>query len=164
MPILILFFWIVVGLAAQVLVFNHLTLAGGIVLLYLYVAVKMPVEVYRPLQILTGFLIGLIIDVFCCTPGLHAFALTTTMALRLPILHLYVLSEDMKTGLPDADKLGWAAFLRFIVTVVLLHCVVLYVVEAFTLFDPLMLVVKIFMSSLLTLIFIIVLEIIFRRK
>ncbi len=158
MSILITLFWIIISVALQLLVFNHLPLAGGVVLFYVYVAVRMPVDVSRPIQILSGFLIGLVIDIFCNTPGLHAFAFTTTMWMRLPLLHMFVLPEDIKTGIPSLQKLGYQAFMRFLLSVLIVHCLVLYVVEAFTLFAFLNLILKIVCSLVMSFVVIMALE------
>ncbi|MBR0038008.1 MAG: hypothetical protein IJP70_10295 [Bacteroidales bacterium] len=164
MSVLITFLWIVICIALQVLVFNHLPLAGGVILLYLYVAIKMPVEVSRPLQILSGFLIGLVIDIFCNTLGLHAFAFTTTMWMRLPLLHMFVLAEDIKTGEPTLQRIGFQSFWRFLLSILIVHCLVLYLTEAFTLFCFLNLLLKILSSIVMTFVFLIVLELVMRRK
>lgn len=150
MPILIAFFWTFLGLFLQVLLFNHLPLAGGIVLGYLYMVMRMPVEVNRIGQIFIGFFVGLIIDIFCHTPGLHALACTTTMWLRLPLLHMFVVAEDIKNGCPTYHRLGVSVFSRFLLLVLSIHCVLLYSVEAFSVFNFWNVLFKIIFSILMS--------------
>lgn len=164
MSFLISLFWIVICIVLQILVFNHLSLAGGVVLLYVYVAVKMPVEISRQIQIFLGFLIGLILDIFCNTIGLHAFAMTTTMWMRLPLLHMFVLAEDIKTGAPTLHRLGIRNFYRFLLSVLIVHCLVLYLLEAFSLFSLSALLLKIISSIAMTFAFLIAIEMATRRK
>ena len=150
MPVLIAFFWILLGLALQVLLFNHMSLAGGIALSYLYMLVRMPVEWNRMVQIGIGFFVGLTVDVFCNTPGLHALVCTTTMWLRLPMLHMFIVADDIKSGCPTYHRLGFSIFSRFLAVLLLIHCVLLYTVEAFTLFNFLNLCLKILITFTLT--------------
>lgn len=151
MALLFSILWLVAGVLLQVLLFNRLHVEGGIVLFYVYLLLKMPVEVARPVQILMGFLTGLTIDVFCNTPGMHALAATTTMWLREPILRSFVDTEDFKAGAPGLSALGLMVFLRYIAVLVVLHAVVLYLAEAFSLLHWPTLLLKISISILLTL-------------
>lgn len=152
------FIWIFVCALLQVLVFNHLNLFGGVVLLYLFPMIKMPVEINRELQILFGFICGLIVDIFSNTPGMHALTCTTIMWLRLPILHLFVVAEEFKAGVPSMLKLSTPVFTRFALMIVSIHCVILYLVESFTLFNFLPLLLKIVISILLTSAFVFAME------
>ncbi len=158
MPILISFVWIALGLLLQVLFFNHLPLAGGLVLSYLYMIVRMPVEWNRNLQILGGFVVGFVVDMFCNTPGLHALACATTMWVRLPLLHMYIIQDEIKNGTPTYHRLGFSVFSRFLLSVLVVHCVVLYVAEAFTLFNLVNLLLKIVMSIVMTFAFLLALD------
>ena len=151
MALLFSILWLVAGVLLQVLLFNRLHVEGGIVLFYVYLLLKVPVEVARPVQILMGFLTGLTIDIFCNTPGMHALAATTTMWLREPILRSFVDTEDFKAGAPGLSALGLMVFLRYIAVLVVLHAVVLYLAEAFSLLHWPTLLLKISISILLTL-------------
>jgi len=159
MPILISLLWTFLGLALQVLVFGHLTLFGGIALTYLYMICRTPVEWNRSLQILLGFAVGLVVDIFCNTPGLHAFVCTTTMWLRLPILHMFVVSNDIKNGCPTYHRLGFSVFSRFLAILLAIHCVLLYSLESFTLFNFFNLIAKIIVSFLLSFVVLLVAEV-----
>jgi len=142
--------WFIFCLISQVLVFNHLSVFGGFVLVYLYLLIKLPVEMTRPLQILLGFLLGFLIDIFSNTPGMHALACTTIMWLRMPILHLYVVADDFKNGNPGRKTIGQSLYVRYCVTIVVCHAVLLYMIEAFTCFNFFHMLVKIVVSSILT--------------
>ncbi len=159
MPILISLFWIILGLALQVLLFNHLSLGGGIVLMYLYMIFRMPVEWNRSVQILAGFLVGLLVDIFCNTPGLHAFVCCTTMWLRLPMLHMFVVSDDIKNGCPTYHRLGFSIFTRFMAILLAIHSVLLYSLEAFTVFNFFNLLLKIIVTFILSFCVLLVTEI-----
>ena len=84
-------------LLIQVLLLNHINLWGyATPFLYIWLILKLPYDMPRGLVITLGFITGLIIDIFCNTPGMHAFATTTLAFMRLPILHLFIQQADIK--------------------------------------------------------------------
>ena len=101
-------------------------------------------------QILLGFIVGFVVDMFCNTPGLHALTCVTTMWLRLPLLHVFIVADDIKNGCPTYHRLGSSVYTRFLGFVVLVHCVLLYSFESFTLFNFFNLLSKIVMSVVMT--------------
>ncbi len=127
-------------------------------LVYLIALIKMPVEINRNVQILAGFITGMIIDIFCNTIGLHTLTTVTIMWLRMPILHLYVNAEDVKTGTPGASLIGMQTYIRYALTILALHCIILYFIESFTLFHFVATILKALISIVLTFIVILSLE------
>ena len=51
MSILLYFFWLLLAVVLQVLLFNHLSFFGGVALVYIIALMKAPVEINRVLQI-----------------------------------------------------------------------------------------------------------------
>lgn len=127
-------------------------------LVYLIALIKMPVEVNRNIQILVGFIAGLIIDIFCNTIGLHALTAVTVMWVRMPLLHLYVNAEDVKTGTPSASLIGMQPYIRYALTILAFHCILLYFLESFTLFHFVATLLKAFFSIVMTFIVVLSLE------
>lgn len=156
--------WLIVGILLQVLLFDHLSLWGGVVLFYVYMLSRMPVETKRIVQILTGFAAGAVVDVFCNTPGMHALAAGTLMFMRSPILHLLVERDDFKAGVPCLRTMGMPAFSRYLLTLTILHASILYVSEAFTVFHFWILLAKIVVSVVLTCLVAIVVELYIQNK
>jgi rod shape-determining protein MreD len=147
------------GIAMQVLIFNRLHLWGGVAFIYLYALIRMPSETPRLLQIVCGYAVGFLIDCFCNTPGMHALACGTMMWMRLPLLHLFVNADDVKSGPIGLRQLGMSVFVRYLLAVTLVFCLVLYCVEAFSLFHFGWLLLKILISVLLTSLLVLVLEV-----
>lgn len=144
--------WLLVAMVCQVLIFNHLSFYGGIVLIYAVALIKMPVEVNRVAQIFLGFLTGFLVDVFSNTPGMHSLAATTLMFMREPVLRLFVNDPEYKAGTVSVSRVGISPFFRFALTMVLFQSTMLYLIEAFSLFNPMILVIKILISTTLTLV------------
>lgn len=133
-------------------------------LFYLVTLIKMPVDIKLPLQILFGFLTGLLIDIFSNTLGMHALTCTFVMWMRVPIFHLFVLADDFKAGSPNMTKMGVSEFVRFVITIVLLHSIVLYLIESFSLFNIIPLLTKIIVTTVLTSSFAIAIEFALKKK
>ena len=150
MTILIYLLWLLVAVILQVFLFGHLSLFGGVVFIYTVALLKLPVEMTRVSQIFLGFLVGLVLDLFCNTLGMNALATVTLMLLRDPILHLYNNDPEFKDGVVGADKIGLSTNIRFALTIIVLHATLLYVIESFTLFNIPLLFTKVLISSLLT--------------
>lgn len=164
MNILKFLLWLIVAIVCQVLVFDHLSFYGGIVLIYAVTLVKMPVEMNRVAQIFLGFLTGFVIDVFSNTPGMHSLAATTLMFTRDPVLHLYVNDPEYKSGSVSMTRIGLSTFFRFVLTMVLMQSTMLYVLEAFSLFNPMILLSKILISTALTLVMAMAAEVVTVKK
>lgn len=156
--------WLLVAIVCQVLIFDHLSFYGGIVLIYAVVLIKLPVEVHRVAQIFLGFLTGVLVDIFSNTPGMHALTATTLMFMRDPILHLYVSDPEYKAGSVSMTRIGLSTFFRYALTMVLLHSTMLYLIEAFSLFNPMILLSKILNSTVLTLVVAMAAEVVTVKK
>lgn len=135
----------------QVLILNNIHfLRIATPFLYLYFIVKMPVGSSRDLVVLFSFLIGLVIDVFSNTPGMHAAACTLTGFIREPLIRFYM-GKDLPDGIyPSYKTFGYGGFFRNVLSLVLIHHVTLFLIESLTLFDPLFLALRIGASVITT--------------
>lgn len=142
----------------QVWVFNRVHLFGLFTPLpYVYFLLKMSNKMNRNAILLWVFGMGLCIDIFFNTPGLNALALTVAGFLRYYLLQL-MSSREEDAIIPSTRTMGGWGFIRYALIVVVLHHTVLFATEAFSVYSPLLLVVKIAGSALLTLSLILVLE------
>ncbi|MDR0844844.1 MAG: rod shape-determining protein MreD [Tannerella sp.] len=126
--------------------------------LYIYVIVKFPMQMPRSQIILISFLLGLSIDVFSNTPGMHAAACTLIGFLRNPLIGAFVDKETAEGATPSYYAFGTGAFMRYTFTLVVIHHVVLFLIESISLFDPVFLLLRIFASVILTTLCIFVVE------
>ena len=152
------FIWITVCILLQVMVFDHLHFYGSIVLVYLLPLMKMPVQIGRSFQIFLGFLCGLIVDIFSNSIGMHALTCTFTMWMRLPLLHMFIVSDEIKKGIPGLKKLGLPIFVKYSATVIAIHTILLYLIESFSMLNLLPMLLRILVTFLLTLLFIVAYE------
>lgn len=143
--------YFVVLVLIQVLILNNIHfLRIATPFLYLYFIVKMPIGSPRDLVVLFSFLIGLVIDVFSNTPGMHAAACTLTGFIREPLIRFYM-GKDLPDGIyPSYKTFGYGGFFRYVLSLVVIHHVTLFLIESLTLFDPLFLALRIGASVITT--------------
>ena len=136
----------------QVTVFNHICLFGvAVPVIFIYLIFRLPVTLSLNIVLTISFFLGLIIDVFSDTYGMNTIACTVTAMLRKPILRLYVpREEDLSRPEPSMYTLGTVTYLKYLLTITLLYCSLIFIIEAFTFFNPLRLVMRIIFSTLLS--------------
>ena len=137
---------------AQVIVLNHVCLWGvAVPMAFIYVILRLPLTLHLNYVLTFSFLLGLIIDIFSDTQGMNALACTIIAVLRKPVLRLYVLREDELGDLmPSMHSLGSAAYIKYTVTMSLIYCVLIFAIEAFSMFNILLLIARIVCSTVLT--------------
>ncbi len=137
---------------AQVLVFNHICLFNvAVPMVFIYVIVRLPITLSTNQLLTIAFFLGLIIDIFSDTPGMNALACTVLAMLRRPILRLYVpREEDLTRPEPTLQSLGTAVYLKYLLTMTLVYCSLIFIIEAFTFLNPLQLVLRIVTSTILS--------------
>lgn len=142
----------------QVLLFNRISIFGfAVPILYIYFLIKLPYGRNQFYVIISGFLLGLVIDIFLNTPGMNAAATTIVATLRSIILNLFYPKNEYEDLVPGIH-LSAAAFIKFTITMVLLHQTLLFFIEAFTLFNLTSTIIRIGSSSLLTIVLILALD------
>ncbi len=118
----------------QVLVINHIRL-GGYVHPYIYLVFVMllPFSTPKWQLLVLGFAIGLTIDLFTGTPGLHAGA-TTLMAFSRPSIIKLISGNQKFENItePNISQLGGLWFFRYALFLVLIHHFALFFLESFS--------------------------------
>ncbi|MCF0218742.1 MAG: rod shape-determining protein MreD [Muribaculaceae bacterium] len=154
-------------LLTQVVIWNHICLFNvAVPLVYIYIIMKLPVSLHVNWVMTIGFLCGLFVDVFADTYGINALSMTLMSALRRPVMRLYLprdasFAED---ALPSIRVFGTGVFVKYALTLTLIFCILVFVIEAFAFMQVLLLLMRIFFSTLLTFILILAIESIFTGK
>lgn len=156
----------IIMVLVQVIIFNHLCLFGvAVPLAFIYFILRLPVGLGINWVMTLSFLLGLTIDIFSDTQGMNALACTVLAVLRLPVLRLYFpREEDLTDPRPSIRSLGLGIYMKYAMTLSVIYCMLFFVIEAFTFFNPLKLVLRIISSSLLTFIIIICIDSIINRR
>lgn len=153
------FVYFVVLVLVQVLILNNIQfLRIATPFLYLYFILKMPVGTSRMNVIFFSFLIGLCIDSFSNTSGMHAAACSLVGFIRPSIIQLFMGKDLPEEMIPSFHSLGYGVFIRYTLTIVLIHHIALFLIESLTFFDPFFLVIRIAASVLMTSLFVCLIE------
>ncbi|MDL2282205.1 rod shape-determining protein MreD [Parabacteroides sp. OttesenSCG-928-G06] len=151
--------YFVVFVLLQVLFLNHIHFLRMITpFLYIYFLLKVPYGISRNNMLLIGFFTGLVVDAFTNTPGMHAAACTLAAFCREPLIGFWV-GKDLSEGVyPSYRSFGFGNFFRYVFSFVLIHHIALFLIESFSLFDPLFLSLRILGSSVMTVLLILAVE------
>lgn len=140
------------AIPAQAIVFNHLILFDvAVPLVFIWLIIMLPVTLGTNLSTILGFLAGLMLDIFCDTPGVNTLCCTILAFARKPIFHLYVsMDDDLASRSPSSRTMGHAAFMKYLLTMIVAYCTMLFTVEAFQFFNFKLLLFRIAASTLYT--------------
>ena len=136
----------------QATVFNHICLFNvAVPMAFIYVILRLPIPMNVGWVLTVGFLLGLSVDIFSDTQGMNALACTLLAMLRKPVFTLYFPREDeIGNPEPTISSLGAVVFIKYDLTMSLLYCFMIFLIEAFTFLNPLLLVLRILCSTVLT--------------
>ena len=119
----------------QLLIFNNIEFSGYVnPFVYVMFILILPVAIPSWILLVLSFLTGFIIDLFCGTLGVHAFATVLAGFVRPWVLSLNVTADGAEAEMsPSSYRSGFRWFLIYTVTVVLVHHLALFLVEIFSL-------------------------------
>lgn len=127
-------FRFVVLLLMQILIFDNIRF-GSYIHPYIYVLFVMilPFETSRAQLLLSGFLMGMMIDIFSGTPGLNAAATVFMAFIRPYIIGLTTRKSDLEgKDSPTVTEMGLQWFVVYGLLLIMLHNLVLFWLEAFS--------------------------------
>ena len=142
----------------QIVVLQQLYFWYVVPLVYVYILIRWPATLSAGWVLTLGFLLGLLVDINADTPGMHAAATTFVAFLRPALLKGFITKEEIENLEPRERSMGFIPFWKYVISIVLLHHTALYILESFSFFDPLLLLVKIIGSALLSLLLIFLFE------
>ncbi len=153
-------------LLLQVLILNHIDFNGYINgYLYILFLLLLPVDTPKWLLLVLAFLMGISVDIFCQTIGVHAFATVTMVYIRPYLLGILAPREGYEVGAqPDVNTFGMEWFLRYAVIMVLIHHFVLFYTETFKFHEFFITLLRVILSSLFTLILIILSQLLILKR
>lgn len=118
---------------------------------FVYFILRLPMSLSVNWVMTLSFLIGLVVDIFSNTYGMYAMSSTIIGALRKPIFTLFYPREDeMSNPIPSINTLGVSTYIKYMFTLVLLLCVMIYFIQLFTFYNIGLTIMRIIGSSLLT--------------
>lgn len=152
--------WIIGLILAHTLVFNHIHLMGyATPMPYVYALIILPHGTARWIYVVLGFCIGIVIDILSNTVGAAAAALTLVGLVTPLLLRTFTPDDKLEEEFtPSIKTMQWGVFLKLAVVVTLIHTLVFFLLETFSLFDALEILIKVGGSTALTVIFMMTFE------
>lgn len=154
----------VVLVLVQVLVLNHINFLGYInPYIYILFIVLYPVKNDRLLFIFLSFLLGLSVDMFSDSGGVHAAA-SVTLAFIRPAFLKSVFGALYEHQTIKFNAVGYNQKFIYITLMVLSHHFLMFLLEVFNISKILLIAQKTLLSSIFTIILSLLITIIFSRK
>ena len=120
-------------------------------IIFIYFMVRLPISIGVNWMMTIGFFLGLTIDIFNNTQGMHALSCVLLAILRRPVFRLYMPREDDITDtIPSIDSLGLGVFFRYMSTLTVIYCTLLFSIQAFSLMNISLTIQRIIASSILS--------------
>jgi len=152
-PLLFIFFVLL-----QVLILNNIQLSGYInPYLYIIFILWLPIDSNKVLLMGVAMLLGLSVDLFSNSVGMHASACVFLAFCRPYVLQFLSPRDGYETDqLPDIKTLGLTWFLAYAGICVLLHHLFLFFVEVFRFSEFFSTLGRVFASSVFTMVLVII--------
>lgn len=155
-------------IALQVLLLDHINLGGYInPSLYVFFILLLPFEIPGWLLLILAFLIGLGVDVFSNSTGLHTAASVFMAYIRPWVIRKTGAPADYEGNLkPGIADMGFRWFLIYAVILIFAHQFVLALLDTFTFAEAGLISIRLALSTAFTLVLVIISEYLFmhRRK
>lgn len=136
----------------QVLLFNHLQIAGwGFPMVYVLILMNLPATTPRWAEMLIGAVLGLIFDVFNTSLGVNMAACVAFTFIRPIILAHLVQDLERVKGEVYIRSIGTIEYIRTLVFLTVLHHLMVFSLEAWSLHNWWMVIIQTLLSSLMTL-------------
>lgn len=149
---------------AQVLVLNHINFLGNInPYLYVVFILLFPINNNRLIFLLLSFALGLTIDIFSDSGGIHAAAAVTIAYIR-PVVLKFCFGSVYEHNTIKFKNVDFGAKVTYFVILILIHHFFLFALEIFNLKDIILVLQKTLFSSIFTIILCLIATILFSRK
>ena len=135
----------------QVLLFDQLQLLG-VCHPYIYVLclLMMPITLSHSADMIIGAVVGLIMDIFCNSMGIHTAACIFIMFIRPYLIGAIVNDKDRLNEQISLRSLGMEALLRYVVILVEIHHLIVFLLAAWNWAHIGFVLVETLVSSLVT--------------
>lgn len=150
----------------QVLVIKNIELGRFInPFIYVLFIIVLPFETPKWLLLLSAFVLGITVDMFYNTAGMHAAAAVFMAYMRPGVLKLFSPRDGYEFGTqPTIQYLGVPWFLSYSGILILFHHLVLFYIEAFRFSEFFSTFFRVIISSIFTLLLVVVSQYLFQRK
>ena len=149
----------------QVLIIKNINLGRYFIFFpYVLFILLLPFNTPKPLTLVLAFLLGLSIDMFYDTQGMHASACLTMAFVRSFVLELFAPREGYDEQLkPTITYMGVGWFSSYALILILIHHFFLFYIEVFTFYEFFRTLLRVICSTISTFAFIYLMQFLFYR-
>jgi len=123
------------------------------IFLYVIFILLFPVNTRTVFLLFISFVLGLLVDLFYQTPGIHASALLVVAMLRNTVLYFIAPREKYDSNaIPSVKRYGWQWYIQYIGIMSFVFCSYYAVVESFTVANLHIVLLRAFLSTVATVI------------
>ena len=162
-------------MAVQVFVLNDIVLKSSftlvgipafIPLIYPLVLLLLPVNTNHWLTMFLGFVVGLTMDMFCNTPGMHAAACVLLGFIRPSLLNLFFQQSIKELGdtVPTLFRMGLRSFLLYVAMAILIHHLFFYIIQIWSFKNFFYILFKTLLSGILSVLLILLSQLLFAKR
>lgn len=140
----------------QVLIFNQVQFSGFFnPYVYVLFIILLPLSAPGYAVLILAFALGLIIDIFSNSLGIHSASTVFVAYVRPLVIRIISNREDDKSDYPglNQNKLAW--FINYVVIMVLIHHTLLFYLEVYTFANFFNTLYRVILSSLFSIIVIV---------
>lgn len=150
----------------QVLIIKNIELGRFInPFVYVLFIVVLPFETPKWLLLCIAFILGITIDMFYDTAGMHAAACVFMAYLRPGVLKLFSPRDGYEFGTqPTIQYLGVPWFLSYAGILIVLHHLILFYIEIFRFSEFFSTFFRVLVSSIFTMLLVVISQYFFQRK
>jgi rod shape-determining protein MreD len=151
-------------IVVQILLFNHINFLGYVnPYPYILFILVFPFTGNKSLLIFLGFLLGLFVDIFSDSGGVHAAACVFIAYLR-PLLLKFSFGVSYEFNTIKLSKADFGARITYISVAVVLHHLVLFLLEIFNISHIVLALKSTLFSSIFTIVLLLCITLLFSRK
>ncbi len=150
----------------QLLLFNNIQFSGYVnPYVYIMFILLLPIDIPSWLLLILSFVTGLIIDFFSGSPGMHTSATVLAGFVRPYVLRIVSPRDGYESGSdPSMLNYGFRWFFFYALLVVLVHHTALFYLEVFRFAEFFRTMLRVLLSSIFSLTFILLIEFYRRGK
>ncbi len=158
--------WFVFIVLLQVGILSNINFLGFVnPFFYIYLIIILPFNSSKLKVLLIGFFLGLSIDMFLNTPGLHTFPTVFVAYIRPLIIRRSISKSELELiKNPTLFNLGLSSFGIYAVSMIFIHHFILYAMESFRWSGMLDTLLGAVYSSIMTLILVFLAQILFGNR
>ncbi|HQF01027.1 MAG TPA: rod shape-determining protein MreD [Bacteroidales bacterium] len=153
-------------LLLQGLIFNQIGIGAYLFpMFYVYYILMLPFETKGWVLLITSFLLGLGVDFFSNSLGLHSTASLCMAFFRPGVIRLLTVGKDYETLVyPSIKKFGFSWFFSYTVILVIIHHTIFFILEVFSFYEIRQIIFRILISSIATIFLIFITQLLFLKR